>query len=115
MTDNEKSDTGRNHSSTILRKGGIQQRMKCSGSVAANIEKTFVTVEQLLDAIESDEPLTDVSGVGPKTADVIMDWHEHRFEREEMASSSTISRTSNTSLSISFHASWETALGGDET
>lgn len=109
----ESSGTESDHSITFLRKGEIQQRMMCSGSVATNIENTFVTVEQLLDAIESDEPLTLVSGIGPKTAEVITDWYENRFEREEAASGSTIKQTSNTSLNISFHPSWDDAIGDD--
>lgn len=98
-------------SDTLLRKGGIQQRMQCTGSVAHNIEEAFVTVEKLLKAVESDDPLTDVDGIGPKTAAVIEDWYENREEREARASSSTVTRTSNSSLSISFHQSWADALG----
>lgn len=100
---------------TLLRKGGIQQRMKCTASVARNIEKAFVTVEKLLEAVESDDPLTDVDGIGPKTAEVIEDWYEHREEREANASSSTVKRKSSRSLSISFHQSWEDALGIEVT
>lgn len=111
MTDSSERESPQ--SPTFLRKGGIQQRMECSGSVAANIENTFVTVRQLIDAIESDGPLTNVCGIGPKTADIITDWYENRFEREEAASGSTVTQTSNTSLSISFHPSWEDAIGGD--
>ena len=100
---------------TFLRKGGIQQRMKCSGAVAHNIEEAFITVEQLLEAIESEEPLTELDGIGHKTAEVIEDWYENRQEREANASRSTVKRTSNTSLSISFHQSWEDALGIEVT
>jgi len=97
---------------TLLRKSGIQQRMRCKGSVAHNIEEAFVTVEQMVDAIEADEPLTDVNGIGPKTAQVIEDWWENREEREENASS-TVKRTSGSSISISFHQPWDDALGID--
>lgn len=96
---------------TLLRKGGIQQRMRCTGSVAANIESTFTTVEKLLEAVESDAPLTDVDGIGPKTAETIMDWYENREERERAASETTVKRTSSKSMSITFHNSWEDALG----
>lgn len=96
---------------TLLRTGGIRQRMKCSGSVAHNIESAFTTVEKLLDAVESEEPLTDVDGIGPKTAEVIENWYEHRVEREKRARSSTVTRTSSKSLSITFHNSWADALG----
>lgn len=99
---------------TLLRKGGINQRMNARGSMAATIEETFVTVEQLLDAIEDDDPLTDRDGIGPKTAEVIMDWYANREEREEKASEATTRRTSNTSMRITFHQSWEDALGGND-
>lgn len=96
---------------TLLRKGGIQQRMRCTGSVAANIESAFTTVEKMVDAVESDDPLTEVDGIGPKTAEVIMEWYENRAERERKASETTVKRTSSKSMSISFHNSWEDALG----
>lgn len=98
-------------SPTMLRQGGIRQRMKCGGSIAHNIEEAFVTVEQLVDAIESDDTLTDVDGIGPKTAEVIEDWWENREQREANARSSTVTRESSRSLSISIHRSWEDALG----
>jgi len=96
---------------TLLRNGAIQQRMKCGGSMAANIEETFVTVEQLVDAINADDPLTDRRGVGPKTAEVIHDWYENREEREKHAQNATVERTSGSSFSISFLGSWADALG----
>lgn len=96
---------------TFLDQGGIQQRMKCSTSMASNIEETFVTAEQLLDAVESDEPLTERDGIGPKTAETIREWYEHCEEREKRARSSTAKRTGPGSLSISLHASWADALG----
>jgi hypothetical protein len=85
--------------------------MRCKGPVAHNIEDAFVTIGQLVAAVESDDPLTDIDGIGPKTAEVIEDWWENRVEREAQASRSTITRTSNSSATISFHQSWETALG----
>jgi len=96
---------------TLLRKGAIQQRMRCTGSVAANIESAFTTVEKLVAAVESDDPLTEVDGIGPKTAATIMDWYENREERERAASETTVTPTSSTSMTISFHGSWEDALG----
>jgi transposase-like protein len=110
MTDGGQS-VGGTADDTLLRKGGIQQRMRCKGPVAHNIEDAFVTVGQLVAAVESDDPLTDIDGIGPKTAEVIEDWWENRVEREAQASRSTITRTSNSSATISFHQSWETALG----
>lgn len=100
-----------NDNVTFLRKGGIEQRMNCTGNVAHNIESAFVTVEQMMTTIESDSSLTAVDGIGPKTADTIMDWYEHRFEREEVAADTTVTRTSDTSLNISFHSSWNDAIG----
>ena len=88
--------------------------MKCRGSVASNIESTFVTVEQLIDAIEGDDDLTDIDGIGPKTSETIMDWYENRFDREESAQETSVKRTSSKSLSIQFLGSWEDAIGGDD-
>ena len=99
---------------TWLRPGAIRQRMKCDGATAARIEDTFVTVEQLLGAVESDEPLTDIDGIGPATAETINDWYENREAREANARESTVTRTSSTALSISFHGSWAPALGIEE-
>jgi len=96
---------------TFLRKGGIEQRMNCTASVAYNIEQAFVTVEQLLKAVESDTDLTDIDGIGPKTAEAILDWYENRESREIQASDSTVERTSSSSMNITFHQSWEDALG----
>jgi len=96
---------------TMLRKGGIQQRMRCSGQIAHRIETTFVTVEQLLEAIESDDKLTDYDGIGPKTAEKIREWYENREEREKRATAATVKRTSSRSMNISFHQSWADALG----
>ncbi len=100
---------------TLLRKGDIQQRMNCNGSIAHNIEDAFTTVEKLVEAVESEAPLTDVGGIGPKTAEVIEDWYEHREEREERARSSTVKRTSSKSLTITFHNSWADSLGLEES
>ncbi len=98
-------------SSTLLRTGGIQQRMQCTGSVAHNIEEAFVTVEKLLEKIESEEPLTNTEGIGPATAEVIRSWYENREEREAKASKATVTPTSKRAMNISFHQSWEDALG----
>ena len=96
---------------TLLTQGAIQQRMRCTGSVAANIESTFTTVEKLVDAVESDDPLTDVNGIGPATAETIMEWYENRADRERAANETTVTPTSSKSMRISFHGSWEDALG----
>lgn len=95
---------------TLLQQAAIRQRMRCSGSVAHNIEEAFVTVERLLEAVESEDALTVTDGIGPKTAEVVEDWYENRAEREAHASDSTVKRTSGSSLTISFHQSWEDAL-----
>jgi len=85
--------------------------MKCTGSVAHNVEEAFFTVERLVSACESEEPLTEHDGIGPKTAEVIEEWWENREEREQKASSSSVKRTSSSSVSITFHSSWADALG----
>jgi len=108
---NEQPSSG----STLLRSEAIRQRMKCNGSVAAIIEDTFVTVEQLLAAVESDDPVTEVDGIGPKAAEAIEDWDENREEREANARSTTVTRTGPKSISISSHGSWADALGMEES
>jgi Holliday junction resolvasome RuvABC DNA-binding subunit len=85
--------------------------MRCSGQAAHRIEETFVTAEQLVEAVESDKELTDYDGIGPKTAEIIEDWWENRFEREENMDSSSVERTSSKSATIHFHSSWSDALG----
>lgn len=95
---------------TLLKKADIQQRMRCSGRVAHNIEKAFVTVESLVAAVESDDQLTEVDNIGPKGKEVIMDWYRHRERREQRADETTITRTSSKSATITFHTSWADAL-----
>lgn len=101
---------------TLLRKADIRQRIRCRGSVAHNIEDAFVTVEELVAAVESNEPLTAVDGIGPATAEVIEEWWANRVERERKANSSTVTRQSGKSLTVTFHNSWADALGieGDD-
>lgn len=96
---------------TLLRKEGIQKRMQCSGLIAHNIEGAFASVPSLLEAIESDDPLTDNDGIGSETAKVIMDWNEHREERERAMPQSSITERSVNSATISFHTSWAEELG----
>lgn len=99
---------------TFLRKGGVRKRMRCSGQTATRIEDTFVTAEQLVDAVESDEPLTDIDGIGPSTAETIEEWWEDRFEREEKMGSGSVERTGAKSATIHFHNSWADALGMED-
>jgi hypothetical protein len=87
--------------------------MQCKSQVATRIENIFVTVERLVDAIESDTPLTEHQGVGPATADVITHWWENRFEREEQIDDSSVERTGAKTATIHFHKSWSTALETD--
>lgn len=94
---------------TFLRKRGIRKRMRCSGQTASRIKDAFITVEQLVDAVEEGD-LTDREGVGPKTAETIRDWWEHRFEREEQMNSSSVERTGSKTAAIHFHSSWGDAL-----
>jgi hypothetical protein len=99
-------------SDTLLRKRGIRMRMQCSGQVAHQIEDTFVSVERLVEAIESDQPLTENEGVGPKTAEIIEDWWDNRFEREEKMDSSSVERTSSNTAKIHLHTSWSESIEG---
>lgn len=98
-------------SDTLLQQKGIQRRMQCTANVASNIESAFVTVEQLVDAVESDTPLTEIDGVGPKTAETIQEWWAERFERERRMDGATMERTSTRSAMIHLHKSWADALG----
>lgn len=100
---------------TFLDTGGIKQRMKCSGQVASTIKSTFVTAEQLLDAVESEDDLTDRDGIGPKTAGLIEEWYENREERERSVRHATMTRTSSKSATISFHRPWTDALGIEDS
>lgn len=95
---------------TLLRQRGIRKRMRCSGQVAHRIEDAFVTVEQLVDAVESDDGLTETDGIGPATAETIEDWWDNRFEREEQMDSSSVERTGAKTASIHFHNSWMDAI-----
>ena len=109
------SETTTNQQSTtvMLRKKGIENRMNCSGRTATRIEETFVTASQLLEAVESNDPLTDIDGIGPATALTIEEWYDNRFEREEQVGDSTVERTSSKSATIHFHQSWEPILEDD--
>jgi hypothetical protein len=95
---------------TFLRKRGIKKRMRCDGGTASRIEDTFVTVEQLVDAVESDEPLTNYDGIGPKTAETIREWWDHRFEVEEQMGGGELEKTGAKTATIHFHESWEDTL-----
>lgn len=107
----ESSTAGTDRTSTLLRKRGIRKRMQCSGQVASQIEDAFVTVEQLVDAIESDEELTERDGIGPKTGETIEEWWENRFEREEKMTAGDFERTGAKTATIHFHNSWSKAIG----
>lgn len=96
---------------TFLRQRGIRKRMQCSGQVAHQIDEAFVTVEQLVEAVESDNPLTEYDGIGPTTAETIEDWWDNRFEREEQIGSSSVEETGAKTATIHFHASWSDAIG----
>jgi len=98
-------------SATFLRKRGVRKRMRCSGQVARRIEDAFVTAEQLVDAVESDQELAEHDGIGPKTAEIIEDWWENRFEREDKINSGSIEPTGSKSATIHFHESWNGAIG----
>ena len=95
---------------TSLTQMAIRRRMKCSGQVATIIEDKFVTVEQLVEAVESDDPLTDIDGIGPATAETIESWWEHRFEREDNVDGATVVRTGEKTATIYNLGDWSDAL-----
>lgn len=98
---------------TILRHREALKRMQCSEAVARRIEDVFITVENLVTAVESEKPLTDHDGIGRETADVIEDWWDHRFEREEQIPAVPAEQEGTTALAIHMHRSWADAIGGD--
>lgn len=96
---------------TMTRQAGIRRRMQCSGAVAYNVTQAFPTVVQLIEACESDEPLTGHDGIGPATAGVIEEWWENREERERNMTSATVTERSVGSATVALHASWAGELG----
>lgn len=112
MAMSESQDAGGDSRSigTVLKKQGIKKRMRCSSQAASRIEDTFVTAEQLVEAVLSEQPLTENDGIGAKTAEVIEEWWENRFEREEEMGSSSLERTGAKTASIYFHSPWEDVL-----
>lgn len=109
MADNNSGDS--EQGPVFLRKRGIQMRMRCKPQVARQIEDAFVTVGQLVEAVESGKELTEYDGVGPATAAAIEEWWSERFEREESASPGTVEVTGKRSANIHFLPSWEGAIG----
>jgi len=99
---------------TYLTPMAVRRRMQCSGQVAAIIEETFVTVEQLVEAAESDDPLTDIDGIGPTTADTIESWWDNRFEREREVNNAEFVRTGAKTATIYNLGDWSDALGEGE-
>lgn len=88
--------------------------MKTDGQVAGIIEDTFTTAENLVEAVETHDDLTEIDGIGPATAGVIEDWWEVRFERERAMTNSDVVKTSSRAASIHFYNSWADALGMNE-
>lgn len=111
MNETETATSGTEQSTTFLQQRGIRKRMQCSGQVAHQIEEAFVTAEQLVEAVESDQDLTEHDGIGTKTAQIIRDWWNNRFEREEQISSGSVERTGAKTATIHFHNSWSDAIG----
>jgi ERCC4-type nuclease len=112
MSHNEDpTSSGEEEQETVfLRSMGIRKRMRCSGQTASRIEDAFVTVNQLVDAIESDADLTERDGIGPKTAEVIEDWWQNRFEREEAMDGAEFERTGTKTATIHNLRSWESII-----
>lgn len=102
-------------SDTWLNKRGVRKRMQTNGRTAARIEDVFVTVEQLAEACESDEPLTEVDGIGPSTADTISEWWEQAEEIERKIDKGEFVRTGAKTATLYNLGDWTDALGlGDE-
>lgn len=99
---------------TFLNKRAIQKRMQCKARTAARIDNQFVTVEQLVTAIESDKPLVELDGIGPTTADAIMSWWDVRFEREEQMQSAEFVKTGAQTASVYNLGDWSAAIGLEE-
>lgn len=81
---------------TMSESPNIPQKTRCTKTecvVATQVEKTFTTVEQLVETVESNQKLTEYDGVGPKTARAIEDWWENRFSREENVANSSFEET----------------------
>jgi len=114
MATNASDDSDEQPDAVFLRSNGVRKRMRCSGQIATRIEDTFVTVKQLVEAVESDQPLTERDGIGPKTAETIEDWWENRHERENTVCSSSVERTGAKTATIHFHRSWESLIDTDD-
>ena len=108
-------EAGADQSPSFMTRSGIRQRMKCDAGMARRIKDTFVTVEQLLRAVESDDDLTSIDNVGPATASTIEEWYENREQREREAKTATVERTSSKSLTIKNNGDWSDALGTEIT
>lgn len=91
-------------------KRGIRKRMRCNGQTAARIHDVFASVEQLVEACESTKPLTEVDGIGPATAEVINDWWDERFEREQQVSEGEFVRTGARTASLYNLGDWSEVL-----
>lgn len=98
---------------TLLNKRGVRKRMQTDGRTAARIEDVFVTAEQLVEACESDEPLTEVDGIGPSTAEVISEWWDNAEEIERKIDKGEFVRTGAQTASIYNLGDWSDALGID--
>jgi ERCC4-type nuclease len=109
-TESEAEHEEGQQTSTFMTKSGVQARMKADSRSASRIKDAFVTVEQMLDAVEADKPLEQNDGIGPKSADTIRDWYENRQQRERSVSLTTVQRTGSKTLSIKNNGDWSGAL-----
>lgn len=100
---------------TFLSQRAVRRRMKCNGQTAAIVDDAFVTVEQLVSAVESDEPLTDIDGIGPATAETIEEWWDDRFDRERKMNNAEFVKTGTKTASIHNLGDWTDALGMEKT
>lgn len=95
---------------TILTAPAVSARMKCSAQMAARIEDIFTTVTSLVNQVrEHKEDLTEIQGVGEKTASVLKQWWENRFEIEDEVQAGSVTREGN-SFIIHNLGDWSTEI-----
>lgn len=75
---------------TFLSKRWVKKNIRVTGSQASAIHDAFVTREQLLDALESGEDLTDYDGIGDKTRIALWDWFKNVYNGDVQTDGSLI-------------------------
>jgi len=96
-------------SSTLMTTGGIAERFGTTRQMAGIIKNRFVCVERLVRAVEEHDDLTELDGVGNRTATLIETWWEDRYAIEQQASAGNLTLGPGGGK-IELHNSWEDAL-----